>query len=243
MQGAGLVPASGGGGMHHRRYRLRGDVRGHANDPLAADRHHREGEGVVAGQHGKRADAQDGADAIHATGGLLDGNNLGVAGESCDGGYIDFATRPAGDVIKDDGQAEIGDGGEVPVQAFLIRLVIIGGDLEGAVCSGVQGVFGQGQGFGGGIGAGTGDDLELALSGRDAGFDDFFMFIDVDGGGLPGGADGDDAIHAALDLHGNEGAEFSVINAAISVERCDECCIGSGKHDAFSLWQSTQFQR
>ena len=118
------------------------------------------------------------------------------------------------------------------VLAFLCGLVVVGNNLQLAMCADFSGEFGQFNGFCGGIGAAARHDGNMtcgvfgSLFDRDA--NDFAMFFYVDGGRFAGGADHADAIGAFGDVPVDELAQAGVVHAAVFVHRS-----GQG-HDAAS---------
>ncbi len=95
------------------------------------------------------------------------------------------------------------------VEAFLRGLVVVGADLQGGVGAGLLGEGGQLDGLGGGVGAGAGDDGDAAVGGTDDPLDDLLVLFVVEGGRFAGGADGDDAVGAALDLESTSSSRVS----------------------------------
>ncbi|HYJ52403.1 MAG TPA: amidase family protein, partial [Allosphingosinicella sp.] len=88
----------------------------------------------------------------------------------------------AGHVVKNGRQVTggFGDRLEVPVQAFLRRLVVVGHHLQLAIGADLSRVPGQLDGFERGIGAAAGHDRHPALGLLDRDTDDFAVFLDID---------------------------------------------------------------
>ena len=118
--------------------------------------------------------------------------------EAGDGGVGQGDAGAAGDVVQDDGDVHLaGDGLKVAKHAFLRRLVVVGVDEEGGIGAGIFREAGEVEGLVGGVGAGAGDDFHFgAFGGLDGDLDNVVVFFVGEGGGLAGGADGDDAIGA-----------------------------------------------
>lgn len=143
-----------------------------------------------------------------------------LASSAMVGTAISQEVRP-GDVVEHDGEADVGDGGEVLDEAGLRGLVVVGGDLEGAVRADFFGAAGEVEGFGGGVGAGAGEDFEAAGGGFHGDADDFDVFVVVQRGGFAGGADRHQTIHAVGHLKFNQLAQALVVDFTRAVERCD----------------------
>jgi len=153
-----------------------------------------------------------------------------VLGQFGDGGHGDFAAGAAGDVVEHDRQAEVGHGRKVLDQAGLGGLVVVGGDLQGAVHAHGLRLGGQFEGFGGGIGPGAGDDLHAPGGGFHDDADHLEVLVHVEGGGFAGGAHGHEAVDAARDLEFDQLAEPTVVDRAVAAEGGDECGICAWKH-------------
>jgi len=118
---------------------------------------------------------------------------------------------------------------EMLEEPFLAGLIVVRGDLERAVRSGGLGGLSQVDGFVGGVGARAGQHLDFARRKFDGKFDDLDVLLDGERGRFAGGAHRHNAVHAALDLPGNELAQGFDINFAVRKRR-DDGCVSSSKH-------------
>ena len=114
---------------------------------------------------------------------------------------LDVLAGAAGDVVDAMRQAGfLGEHAEVVVKAFLRRLVVVGGDLQGGVGADFFGELRQAEGFGRAVRAGAGHDLDSAGDGLDDEGDDALLFLVAERGRLAGGAHRDEAVGAGGDL-------------------------------------------
>ena len=239
VEGAGTGEVALEGEADHLGHLGGDDVRGDGDDALGADGNHGEGKGVVAGENGEvGGNLADGGDAVDATAGFLDGADVGVLGEALDDGEGNLLGGAAGHVVEHDGDAEVGDGGEVAVEALGVGLVVVRGDLKGGVDAEADDFLGEEDGLFGGVGAGAGDDLGLAGDGLDGGLDDLKVVGGAEGGTFASGADGADAGNALFELPLDEGAERAVVNGTVVVEGGDEGGVDTFErdHGECSFW-------
>ena len=121
------------------------------------------------------------------------------------------------------------------VEAFLGGLVVIGGDEQGTVCTGLLGKAGEVDGFYGVVGAGSGQDLDATLDLINADFYDPFVFVVGKGCGFACGSTGNKTTDAFLDLPVYKGTKGVFINIAI-LEWGNDGCKDSGKLHRNSPW-------
>ena len=80
-----------------------------------------------------------------------------------------------------------------------------------------------------GIGAGAGEHLDFAGGELHGQLDDADVLLAIHRGRFAGGADGHDAVHAALDLDFDQAFERGLVNRAVA-ERRDNGGVSSGEH-------------
>ena len=135
-----------------------------------------------------------------------------------------------GHVVDEHGDGHfVVDGLEMLEDAFLRRLVVVGGDEQDGIGADALGVLGKADGFDGIIGTRTGDDGHAALDLIHADADGGFVFGMAHGGGFAGGAAGNDAVHTLFDLPFDVGAIGFFVDSAV-LERRDQCGDSSVKH-------------
>ena len=97
--------------------------------PRAADRQQRQRQAVVAAEHGQVGRGEDLRGLVHRAGGFLDHGDVRQLGQADDRLRLDVLAGAAGDVVDADRDLDrFGQGLEVLVEAFLGRLVVVGGD-------------------------------------------------------------------------------------------------------------------
>ena len=178
---------------------------------------------------------RDLADAVDVAAGLLERDDVRVLGQLDDGADLDFAAGAAGHVVEDHGQAEIGDGGEMPEQAGLARPVVVGRHLQGCIGAGILGMLRQLQRLARGVPAGAGDDLAAPTRGRDADLDDLVVLVKVHGWRLACRAHRYHAGDARGDLLLDDRAELAIVYGAVPIERRHQCCISALPHNNSQL--------
>src|SRR5690606_29066190 len=121
-------------------------------------------------------------------------------GDLGQGGDLDEAARPAGDVVEHDREVGgVGDGAEVRDQRSLLRLRVVRSDRQDPVRSRRGGPFGQLDRLGGVVRAGTGDDLGTLADGLFAGGEQRDLLVGGQGGRLPRRTGHYEAVRAVLD--------------------------------------------
>ena len=215
--------------LHHD---LGDDVAGHRDDPLGTQGHHRHHLVVVA-----RPDVEVVGAEVAGVGqegevaaGLLHAVDLGVGGQHlvCIGG--EGYAGAAGHVVEDDGQlGAVGDVFIVLDEAGLAGLVVVGGDMEQGVGSGVLGVLRQVDGGGGVVRARAGNHLYPVVHPLDAELHGGDVFPDGHGGRLAGGAADAHRVHAGFDLSVDQLAEGVVVDGAVVVKGGDQGGAGAGE--------------
>ena len=171
---------------------------------MAADLGEGQGQGVVAAEDDefRIGLAHETRGLLDLTAGFLHTDDVRVLLAEAQGGLdgnLDAAA--ARDGIQDDRlRGGFGEQGEVTEETFLAGLVIIRGHEQEGVGAGFVGTLREVEGFGRGVGARAGHDRDAASGELDRLADDFDVLVVVEGGGLAGGADGDQAVDAVLDL-------------------------------------------
>ena len=177
------------------------DVAHDRDHAAAADRHQRQRQAVVAAEDGQVGGGDDLRGLVHRAGGLLDHGDVGQLGHADDGLRLDVLAGAAGDVVDADGDVDrLGQDLEVLIEAFLGRLVVVGGDDQGGVGPGLGGPAGQPQGLLGAVRAGAGHDLDPPGGRLDHGRDHPLVLRVRERGALAGRAHRADARRAGLDL-------------------------------------------
>ncbi len=130
-------------------------VRSDADHALGSDGHERQGETVVAAEHGDvlAHGLLQLVDAVDGTAGLLDGADMWILGsQALDHGHADFDAATSGDGIEDDrlvgGFREFG---EMAEQTGLAGLVVIRCHDQHGVGTGFMGKLGEFHGFVSGV--------------------------------------------------------------------------------------------
>lgn len=172
-------------------------------------------------------------DAFGSATSFFHGANVGAcfdeAGDDVDS---DFNSTAAGDAVEHDGQfGRFGDGLEVLKQTFGCRLVVIRSDLEDGGCTSGFGLLCHLDGFAGGVGTGACHDDTASSSEFDREFDDPFVFLVVECGGLASGAAGDNARNAAGELVIDELFQGGFVDLTIP-ERGDDSGVGACEHES-----------
>ena len=207
------------GGDHFDHFG-RDHVGSDADDTLGTDRDHRDCERVVAAQYRDVAGVADRRDAVDAAAGLFHGRHQRVLGQSRDRFDGDGGAGTSRDVVDHDRQTGlVGDGGKVTVDAFLRRLVVVGGDLQRRIRAEFGRLGGEGQRFAGGVGAGPGDDLTAAVHEFDRLFDHLDVLGDVERRRFTRGADRDHAGDFRIDLLLKQRAQRRVVHGAVAERR------------------------
>ena len=155
---AGKVP--GQGRIHESSHVFRRHVGGHRNHALGPQRHHRQRQGIIPGEHGEiiAALVNDVGDLPQRPAAFLDPHHVFEFGETrnCGRGHVHAGTPRY--VVEDQWQIHgLGHGRIVLIQPFLCGLVVIGRDEERAVRAGLFGVGGKGDRLVRGVRAGTGN--------------------------------------------------------------------------------------
>ena len=132
--------------------------------------------------------------------GFLDADDVGTFVGEGEGGFCgEVDTGAAGHVVDDDGNGRgFGDGAIVGEEAALVGLVVVGSDREEAADAFEVGA-GEGVGEAKGVVAAKAEHNGEATA---DGFDDEFLhggaFVFGHGGGLAGGAEGDDIVYTRV---------------------------------------------
>ena len=121
----------------------------------------------------------------------------------------------------------------MPVEAFLVWLVVVGRYLEGAINADFLGALRKFQCFGCGICPGAGNHLDASAGRFYAGFDDLDVFVDIQGRGFSRRSHGDNAVYPARDLLFDQACKDVERDLSIAVERSHDGCMGSLKHGHF----------
>ena len=157
--------------------------------------------------------------------GLLDAVDLGIFGQHLIGVGSKGYAGAAGNIIQDDGKVSpVGNILIVLDQTGLACLVIIGGDVEQGICTGILCVLGQVDGGRGVVAAGTSDDLDTVIYPLDN------VLTNRHGSGLTSGAADTHRIHAGGDLVVDQLSEGVVVDAAVLVKGSDQRGTGTGKN-------------
>lgn len=154
--------------------------------------------------------------------GVLVGHDARVLREPDERLGLDRHAAAPGDVVQHHGKAGgVGDRGEVPVQALLRRLVVVRGDREKTVRTGVLGGAGQFDAVAGVVGADAGDDVGPVSDRVEYGSYEL-VFLRVAGGGrLARGAVDDEAVVAGVHQVGREPLGAVEVERAVRRERRD----------------------
>ena len=145
------------------------DIGSHTDHPTSTHRHERQGQTVVTAEDGDGV-AHLPAQLIHPVAGstrLLDMVHVGMRFPQSDNGGDGNLYPAAGrNRIQDDRFVRfLGDGREMPKQALLTGLIIIGGHLENTVDAHLMGQTGETDGLTGRIRSAAGDNRHPALGG------------------------------------------------------------------------------
>ena len=165
IDAAGSLYVASDGGTAEFGHLARCDVGGHRNHAVAAAQHESHGGSVVAGIKGEilRRTLDQVAAAGQVGSGVLDADDVGDFGQAQHGVVTHVGHSAARHVVKDDRDVgRFGNGTEVPVHAFLHRLVVVRHDRQHLVGPEAAGFARQFDGFVGRVGAGAGDDLDAA---------------------------------------------------------------------------------
>ena len=224
---AGLCKISALKGLPHGGHGLRSNVGGHGDDAAAAQCPEGEGREIVAGEHAEILGAgRDDFGALdHVASGFLDAGKVGkFPGKPAHHRGEHVAARAARHVVGDNGNVHgSAHCRVVVVEAFLGRLVVVGGDEQGAVGAGFLGKEGQADGFGGVVGTGACQNLDAALDLVHADFDDTFVLVVGKGGGFACGSARNKTLNAFLYLPVDKGTEGFFIHIAILEGRDNGC--------------------
>ena len=148
----------------------------------------------------------------------------------------DFNPAAAGDAVEHDGQlGGFAHGLEVQEQPVLGGLVIVRGDLQNGGGTGGFGLLGDFNRFPSAVGACSGHHNAASAGEFHGELDHAIMLFVVERGGFAGGAAGDHAGHAAVELKIDELFECRLINLAVA-ERGDDGCVGAGEHGGTEWW-------
>ena len=171
--------------------------------------------------------------------GFLDADDAGHLRQTQGGLNRHISHRATGHVVQHHWQRNgFGNGFEMQVLTFLGRLVVVGHDLQLAICTDLLGKFGQFNGFRGRVGTTACHDghgfttvcfgVQLGLLYRNT--DDLAVFLHVDGGRFARGTDHADAVGAFGDVPVDELAQGRVIDAAVQVHRGGQSHNASSNH-------------
>src|ERR687894_1658544 len=229
---AAPLPVTDREGVYHIRDGRRGDVGGDGDHTLPAQGHQRERHRVIPGEDGEllAAEALYVARHVHGEGRLLDPNDVRDLGQAGYGLGGDGHGRPAWDVVEDNGQFRaLCYRGEVPVQSLLGRFVVVGGDLQRAVCALLLGHLRVLDRHVRAVRASTRDDGHPPVRDPDHGAYDEAVLLLGHGRGLARGPAGDKAVNAALDLELDHAFQGFDVHLPVA-ERCDEGRERAAKH-------------
>ena len=197
-----------------------------ADVALTAAQHERHGGRVVAGIHGKAfwQIANQPLGALDVACGFLDADDAWHLSKPKHGVMRHIGDGAARYVVEHNGQIAdgFGDGPEVPVLAFLRRLVVVGNDLQLRIGANASGELGELDGFFGRIGAAASHDRHAAFGLLDRYANDFAVLFDVDRRRFAGGADHAEAIRAFVDVPVDDATQCGVIDTAVVVHRRNE---------------------
>ena len=174
---------------------------------------------------------EDLPDPREVPGRFLDGDDVGEPGEPGDGVRLHVAGGPPGHVVEDLRDVDgLRDELEVPVQALLGGLVVVGRHQQAAVGPEGRGVAGQVQRLGGRVRPGPGDHRHPARHRLDDLADHLAVLVVVEGGRLAGGPDRDDGVGAGVDVELDQPGEGIVVHRAVFAHRGDHGHHASPKH-------------
>ena len=201
-------------------HRSGNDIGGHADDAGAADGHERKGESVVAAEDIEiwSAGIHQLADAFGGAARLLHGDDIfAIGGEPRGGLHADLNATAARDAVKHDGQLRVvRDFFEMLVESLLAGLVVVGCNLQRCGGTGFLGGLREFDGFVRAVGSGAGDDFPAASGKFHGEFDDAVVFLVGERGALAGGAAGDDAGDAVVELEVDDFAQRGFIHTAVA---------------------------
>ncbi len=218
VQLARPLPVAVEGGVHHLGRLARQDVGDDGDDAPPTDREERQGDVVVAGEHGELgATGQDHlAHLVERARGFLDAHDVpAVAGEPRHGVGLHVDGRPALDVVGEDGEADrLRHGPEVLVETLLGWLVVVGIDDERPVGSGPFRVAGEVDGLRRGVGAGTGDDGKAVARRLHHDLHHALVLVVAERGRLAGGTARNEAVRAVRGMELHELPELRFVDFA-----------------------------
>src|ERR1022692_785851 len=122
-------------------------------------------------------------------------------------------------------------------QTFLRRLVVVRRDLQRTIRPGLLGFLREINRLACGIAAGAGEHLDFAGREFHGECHDMNVLRVIHRGRFPRGADGHNAIHAALDLVFDQARERGFVNFPMLKRRYD-CSVGSSEHNSNELIES-----
>ena len=200
------------------------DVRLHADDAHAAQRHEQVGVAVVAAIDVEAVFGRTGdlGDLIEVPAGLLDGHDVvhGAQPRHGVGRHVEAGAR--GHVVEHVGQRRgLRDGLEMEDQSVLRRLVVVGRDLQEAVHADLGGLARQVHAFRSVVAAGSRNDLGAVAHGRQRLTVELEAFVVAEHRRLARGAGDDDRVVAGVDESGHQAPERVVVHRAIVGERGD----------------------
>ena len=219
----------------HLVHELRRDVGGNRDHAMAAEQDERERRGVVAAvdrEVARRAPDEIGA-TLDVRGRFLDADDARHLREAQRGVVQQVRHRAPGHVVHDHRQVDgLGDLAEVPVQAFLRRLVVVGDHGKAGGRAVLLGRRGELDRFRGRVAAGAGDDRDPPAGMLDRDADQLLVLVEVDRRRFAGGADHHDAVGTLGHMPVDELPEAREVETAVLVHWRDDRNQASGNHAA-----------
>src|SRR5690242_15515814 len=198
VQLARLLPVARERGVGHLRGLPRHEVGDHRDDAAAAHRHEGQRDVVVPREDGElgAAGQDDLGHLVERAGGLLDAHDVrAVADQAGQGVGLHVHRGAARDVVDHDRDVDrVRDRAEVAVEPLLGGLVVVGVHHQRAGGPRPLRVGGEVDGLRGRVRPGARDDREASARGFDHDLDHALVLVVTQGGGLPGGAAGHDAV-------------------------------------------------
>ncbi len=199
---------------------------------MPAVRHEAEHGGVLARKLDEILAAREPllGDARHVGGRILDADHVLQLAAARQRRHRDIDDGARRDVVDEDRQVDrIADRLEVPVEAFLGRLVVVAGRMQGGVGADLLGEAGEVDRLVGRVGAGTGDHRHALPGGFDAQLDDALVLVVAEGGAFAGGADRHQPVRSLRDLPIHQLLERPFVDRA-ALERRNQRRIRTPKH-------------
>ena len=170
---------------------------------MAAVRHEAEHRGILARELHEILAARQPllGHARHVGGCILDADHVLQLAAARQRRHRDIDDGARGHVVDEDRQVDsVADRLEVPVEAFLGRLVVVAGRMQGGVGAGLLGKAGEVDRLVGRVGARAGDHRHALPGGFDAQLDDALVLVVAQGGAFAGRADRHQPMRALRDL-------------------------------------------